>query len=803
MDRLIQDVRYGLRQMLRHRSFSGIVVLTLGLGIGVNALIFSFADLVVFRPLPIRDIETAASIWMTHADRGEERVQVSYPDFLEWREEADSFSQLTARTYRSYNMTGVEEPTRVRAAQATASLFEVWGLGAVHGRVFTEREDRPGAERVAVLSHAFWERQLGRQQDVLGRVVRLDGEPYTVVGVLDPAIEIGGLSEIDLWTPLTPDADPGDRERRYLRVSGRLAAGASVEKAAAEIAAIAERQARDYPATNAGWGVRVVPMREALMGQRAYLLMALLSLTVAFVLAIACANVANLMLARTTARSRETAVRTALGAGRRRLVRQLVTEGTLLALAGGALGVALAWAGLQVIHANTYEPAFQFIELNERVLLFTAAISLVTPLIFGLVPALQASRGSVVTALKEGAGRSVAGGAGKGRSALVVVQLSLALMLLVVAGLNVRAAIELQTLDMGFDRRELVTMRVDLPEVRYPEAERVRAFVDVLLERLSAAPGARGVAASTGIPVVDGSATRALAVLGAEARSPEASPWAAETVVTPGFFEALRIPLREGRSFTRADGADAAPVAIVSRAFATRYLQGEALGRRIRLGAPDSEAPWREVVGVSENLVNPNLTEGPLPQVYVPFHQRPERSLAFLVRSADAAGVIAAARAEMRRLDPDQVLWDARSFEQLMREELNFARVFTILFAIFGISALGLAGLGLYGVVSYGVSQRRQELGVRIALGAQRGDVLRMVVGQGAVLTGIGVALGLLGGFGMGQAMASALIVGVSPTDPLTFAGVSICLTAVSLLASYVPARRATRVDPIQALRID
>jgi predicted permease len=803
MDRLSQDVRDGLRQMLRHRSFAAIVVLTLALGIGVNALIFSFADLVVFRPLPIRDIDTAASLWMTHPERGDERVQVSYADYLEWRDQVRSLTELAARTYRSYNLTGVEQPSRILAAQATASLFPSWDIRAVRGRVFDQEEDRPGAERVALLSHGFWERQFGRDPGILGRVVRLDGEPYAVVGVLDPAIEIGGLSEVALWTPLAPDADPLDREERNLRVSGRLAPDTTLEEAAAELAALAARQSRDQPATNAGWGVRVVSMREGMMGPNTHLLIALLSLAVGFVLAIACANVANLMLVRSAARSRETAVRAALGAGRGRLVRQLVTEGAVLSLLGGCLGLILAWSGLRVIRSSTYEPAFQFVEINWRVLLFTAGISLLTPLIFGLVPALRAAGEGLATALKEGAGRSLVGGAGgRGRSVLVVAQLSLAVILLAVAGLNVRAAIELQRLDMGFEREELVTMRIDLPRARYPDPERLRIFADALLERLAAAPSARGVAASAGIPVVDGSTTRSLAVLGAEGRPLEAAPWAAETVVTPGFFDTLGIPVTEGRGFTREDGAEAAPVAVVSRAFASRYLSGGALGRRIRLG-DDAEDPWREVVGVCGDLVNPNLTLAPQPQVYVPFHQRPERSLAILVRSADTAGIAGVARAEIARLDPDQVLWEARSFDQVMREELNFARVFIALFAIFGVSAMAMAGLGLYGVISYGVSQRRRELGLRIALGARSGDVLRMVVGQGALFTAIGLALGIGGGLAMGRAMAGALLVGVSPTDPATFAGVSLCLAAVALLASWVPARRATRVDPIQALRVD
>ena len=803
MDTVLQDLRFGLRMLVKHRAFAAAVVVTLGLGIGVNTVVFSMADLVALRPLPMRNADGVVSMWQSHPDRGAERIHASYPDFADWRRQATSFEDLSARQYTSYNLTGVAEPTRVTACRATASLFRVWGLPAVEGRVFTDEEDRPGAPRVAVLSHGFWQRQFGSRSDAVGGTVRLDGEPYEVVGVLTPEIEIGGLGTIEVWTPLVPDADPADREARGLRVDGRLKPGIGLERASAEMRTIVARLAGEHPASNAGYAVRVVPLRESVMGAQAYRTVALLSLTVAFVLAIACGNVASLMLARNAARERETAVRTALGAGRLRVVRQLLTEGAILALIGGALGVALAGGGLALMRAVTYERAFQHLRIDVRMVAFSAVVSLVTPLLFGLVPALQAARADVISALRDGGSRSVTSRGGRGRRSLVVVQLALALTLLVVAGLSTRTAVELQTREMGFARRGLVTMRLDLNRSGYGNDERVRQLVGTLVERLASSPGASGAAATSSLPVVDGAAAVALAVEGQTPSAPGAAPWAARTVVTAGYFRTLRVALSQGRDFEAGDSRQATPVAIVSRALARHYFgDGPDLGRRIRTGAEKEAAPWLTIVGVVEDVQNPNFAEPPLPQVYVPFAQQPQRSLTLVVRSEREAATIAAARAEVARLDPDQALWRATSMEQLLREELNFPRLLAGMFGAFGVVALLLAAIGLYGVVSYAVSQRTREIGVRMALGAGRGDVLRLVAGQGLALIGTGLVLGLAGGMGMGQAMRS-LLVGVSPTDAVTIAGVAVVLGAVAVSATLVPALRATRLDPTLALRAE
>jgi putative ABC transport system permease protein len=802
METLLQDVRYGARMLLKHRSTTAIAVVTLALAIGVNTVIFSFVDFFALRPLPVRDIGRLVYVFGTHPERGGDRIPVSYAEFVDWRRQATRFESLAAFTTRTFNLTGKGEPLRVKGRPVSAAFFEQWGVPAFRGRTIRPDEDRPGGERVAVLAHGFWERQFGSDPAVLDHSIRLDGRTYTVVGILDPKIEIGSLSEIDVWTPIALSSDPEDWQARDVIVTGRLAPGATLDEAAAELKAIAAREQREHPATQAGWSVRLSPFRDAMTSADTWVILAMLSLCVAFVLAIACANVANLMLVRSTVRERETAVRLALGASRRRLVRQLVTEGALLALLGGAVGVLLASWGLQLIRSVTYEPFFDLVRIDRRVLSFSAAISLLTPLIFALVPALRSTRGDVVGALKEGTGRSATGsGGGRGRSALVVLQLALALSLLIVAGLSVRSALAVQRLRLGFDTKELVTLRIDLPAAKYGDGARIRAFFDELLGEIARLPQSRGAAAASALPVLQDPPTAALTVDGDAPVNPEVGRFAARVAVTPGYFRALGLPLLQGRSFTQRDVADSEPVAVVSTSLVSRYLAGgDPIGRRIRLGPPESQAPWLTVVGVAGDVQSAHLGDPPTPHVYVPFGQQPERAMVVLVRSSDTAAVVGAARSALARLDPDQPLYDARTMREALHIELASMRLITGLFFTFAAVALGLAAVGLYGVVSYAVSQRTREIGVRMALGAQTADVIRMVLGQSLVLIGIGLAVGLAAGLGLARAMASALF-GVRATDPLTFVAVAATLGSVALVAALVPARRATKVDPIQALR--
>jgi predicted permease len=730
-------------------------------------------------------------------------MSAAYADFVEWRRDNTSFEDLGAFRLRTYNLTGVGDPQRVQGSQATASLFTLWNLESVRGRVLQAEDDRPGAPRAALLSHGFWTRQFGADPGLVGRTLSLDGEPHLVVGVLTPRVEIGNLSEIDVWTALAPVADPADREGRTLRVTGRLRPGVEVPEAAAEMRGLAERQERDHPATHARWTAEVLPIRRAISGANTWTVLALMALSVVLVLAIACANVANLVLARGAARQRETAVRAALGASRVRLVRQFLTEGAVLAALGGALGVVLAALGLDAIRSVAFEPFFQLLTIDRRVMAFSAAIALLTPMIFGLLPALQATRSDVVSALKDAGGGAVGASLrrARGRSLLVVGQLAVALSLLLVAGLAVRMAIAFQRLELGFDSRDLLTLKAELPAGRYASDEQVRAFYGQLHERLVALPGVSHVAVATARPVLEPPRTEALAIEGAEVGSTEAQPWAARTIVGATYFETLRIPIRDGRSFGPRDVPGSEAVVIVNEALARRYFPAASpIGRRVRLGPADSS--WRTIVGVAANVMNAPPGEPSMPQAYLPFEQQPARTLTLLVRTTSLEPVVAAARREVARLDPQQPLYDVKTMERAFFEDLASNRVLTGLFILFAAVALGLATIGLYGLVSYTVSQRTREFGVRLALGAGRGDILRLVLRQGLKLAAIGLAAGLLLGLGLARVMASTLV-GVSATDPLTFTVVPVALGLVALLATAIPARRAARYDPARVLRAE
>ena len=793
------DVRVGARVLRKEWVFTAIVVLTLGLAIGVNTLIFCFANFFVFQPLPFREMPRQAYLYARHPEFGNERLPVAYADFLDWRS-AGSFEALGAFTRQTHTLTGLGAAERIQGMRASEALFRIWGVGTVVGRSFRPEEDRPGAEPVVVLSHGFWKRRLGADPGVVGRTLTLDGRPHTVTGVLSPAIELGTLGEIDAWTPLAPDADPGDRSRRELRVVGILRPGATLAQAATEMQAVAQRQRQAHPESHKGWDVHVVSLRRGMTGVNAWLVLALLGVSVAFVLVIACVNVANLMLARATVREHETAVRLALGANRLRLVRQMLTESGLLATAGGGLGLLLAAAGMEVIRAVTYEPFFQQIAIDWRVIGFSAGIALLTPLVFGLAPAVRATRAEPAACLRGEGGRSVAGGAGgPARQALVVLQLGLALSLLVVAGLTLRSAYELQRIDLGFERNDLVTFRVDFPESKYPGPDRVRGLFDQLEARLSGLAQVRGVGAASQLPLIDAQPSVVLGLEGvAEALPAEATPSAVRVTASTSYFSTLGLALLRGRSFLPGDGSTGSGVAIVNEALARRYFADrEAVGQRIRLGPPAAGDRWLSVVGVVNDVRNPDGP--PLPAVYVPLGQEPSRSLVVFVRSRDSASVLAAARSELARLDPEQPLYDTKGLAQRFQEVFASTRLITGLFGTFAAVALILAGVGLYGVVSYVVSQRTREIGVRLALGAQRRDVLRMVMRQGLWLTALGLGLGLAAGTGLARAIGGALY-GVQASDPWTLAGVTLTLATTATLASLAPALRATRIDPIRAL---
>ena len=669
------------------------------------------------------------------------------------------------------------------------------------GRGFREGDDGPGADPVVVVAHGFWQRHFAADPGVIGRTMALNGTAHTIVGVMTPEMEIGNLSLVDVWTPLTLDPD-APRDERRLQAFGRLGSGVTVEQASAEMAAIATRQQQAYPVTNDGWGARAIPLLEAMTGRNAWMVLTMLGVVVGLVLVIACANVANLMLARAVARRKELAVRAALGAGRLRLVWQLVTESVLLGVLGGTLGLLLARGGLAVMKAVSYEPFFKQLEIDHRVLTFVAALTLLTPLLFSFLPAMHAARADLNEALNEGAGRTSGGVRGRrGRNALVVAQLSLAAALLILSTLIIRTAVAQARLDLGFDPANVLTLRIELQGPRYSGDEPVRLFYDAVLARLGRLPGVAHASAASTLPVFGGLPQVTFAIAGRPAPTPTDRPWALKATVSPGYFAAFDIPLVRGRGFTAADGPEAPGVALVSAETARRYWHDEdPIGRGIRPG--DGTGPWLQVVGVVGDVYNrQELEEGFDPQLYVPLAQHPQRAVALAIRTTtDPAGLVAAVRSEIRAADPDQAVFDVRTMAQVFHEELASDRLIFGMFAAFAFVALLLAAAGLYGVMSYSVAQRAQEFGVRLALGARGADVVRLVVRQGLALVVVGVALGLGGGFALASATAG-LLFGVGPADPLTYAGVTALLVTVALAASYVPARRATALDPVRILR--
>ncbi len=807
MRNLLQDLRYGMRGLVKNPGFTLVVTAILALAIGVNSVLFSFVNLLLLRRLPIQDIERVAFIEGHNPRQGAERLRVSPADFLDFRERTTSFAELGAYTLSTTTLTGRGEPTLLATGRATDSFFRIFGLPAVRGRVFGAAEDRPGGAAVAVLSHGAWTRRFGADPGIVGRVLRLDGTPHEVIGVLTPEIEIGGFSTIELWLPLALDAAHADRSDRSLRVTGRLAAGVSVERAAAEVDAVARQLQGEHPVTNAGFAARAVAARESLMGGRPgrlLLVFTLLGVIVLGVLAVACANVANLVLARSLARRRELAIRSALGASAARVLRQLLAEGALLGVLGGLCGIAVAWAAMRVIRAVGHEPAFQLIVVDQRVALFAAALALATPLLFGAWPALQAMRGQAGRALRESGGR---GGTdtsgGRARSLLVVAQLALACTLVLGASLVVRSVRGALDQDWGFDWRPLVSFRYELPKQRYADAAQVAGFRERLLTGLRALPETAAAGAIEPLPILGGEWTVSLDVPGRDVARPEDRPWSVVFRASDGALEALGVPLLRGRALQPGD--DGRGVALVSRTFAERYLAGgEALGRSILVHAEGGGEPRRATIaGVTGDLRAPDRTDPLKPVLFLPMAPADARRASVVVRSTrDARALVAPVRAEVRRADPELAVRALATVAQLRREDQASDEVISGMFGAFALLALAMAAMGLYASMAYLVSQRTREIGIRMALGASGSGVLALVLRQGARLAAAGVLLGLTGGFAIARSMAS-LLYGVSPTDPWTYASVAALLLVIALAASAWPAWRATRVDPILTLRAE
>jgi putative ABC transport system permease protein len=792
-----QDLRYGARILLKQPVFTLIAVLTLSLGIGANTAIFSLVNAVLLSPLPFAEPERL--VWTWGEFSGGNRASTSPPDFLDYRAQNRSFEELAAIYFNSFNLTGAGEPERIIGNTVTTNFFQALGVKPVQGRAFLPEEEQSGRERVAIIGQGLWQRRFGGDPQIIGKPIQLDGRSHTVVGVAPDATRV--LQEAEIWTPLTFD-DPGMKIRRFhfLRAIGRLKQGMTLQQAQADIDSVAAGLEKLYPESNKDWRLRLVPMREYLVGQTRRPLYVLLG-AVGFVLLIACANVANLTLAQASQRQKEVALRHALGASRMRLIRQMLTESALISVIAGTIGLLLAWWGSDLLRALAQDsiPRVGEIAPDNRVLGFTLLVSLLTGVVFGLAPALQASRPDLNETLKEGGKGGGSGSrSGRARNALIVIEVAMALVLLVGAGLLIKSFRRLQEVDPGFDPRNLLTMRLFLPQSKYAEPQQRQAFFEQALKRIESLPGVQAVGTSTWIPTLGGGDTY-FTIEGRPFPDPNRKVTAFNPMVSHDYLRAMKIPLIKGRHFTEPETKEEkAKTVIINEAFARAYFADvEPLGKRLII---DMGEPWTcEIVGVAGDTAQFALNLGSLPTMYLPSIRA--GVAAVVVRaSGDPLALTASVREAVREVDRDQPISNFRSMEQIMSSMAGGSRFGALLLGVFASVALLLSAIGIYGVIAYSVAQRTREVGIRMALGARGRSVLGLVIGQGMKFVLIGVGVGIAGALALTRVLSS-LLFNVSATDPLTFVGVSTLLALVALLACYVPARRATQVDPMIALR--
>ena len=804
METISQDLRYGLRSLRKSPGFAIVSILTLALAIGVNTSVFSLVSVIIFADLPMQDSETVSLVRGINPELEIDQGSVSPADYMDLVERSRSFESLADLTEGQWILTGQDQPIRVSGPQFTAGLTETWKLPPVLGRSFAAGEDRLGAEPVAMLSHGFWRDRYSGRSDVIGETIALDGEEYTIVGVTNPGLEFASFATAQIITPLVLDGGEPDSTGRSLFVSGRLAPGVTQEMATEEVRQIGVDLAEEFPAQNRGWGLWSAPVMESLIDEDGRLIFLLLQLTVGMVILIACANVANMLLARSTARAREVAVRSALGAGRSRLIRQLLTESLVISLAAASLGLAFAYGlnkTLIWISAGT-EEIFKMAEFNAEVLTFTLLVSLVAPLAFGLFPALRASAAGPSAALRD---RRSAGGGRSGkrvRGVLVTAQISLALTLMVMATLLTRSVINIQTRALGFAPEGLLTIELNLSESLYEAPESRLQFFAQAQEEISSLPGIGRVEMTNVIPAAGIGARRSLIIEGREEVEGRAAPTAIFVTISDGYFDLIGLPLLQGRAFTEADDASSFEVAILSQDVADRYWPDEdPIGRRIQIAGADDA--WIQVVGVVRNVRDARDSEQGSLDIYVPHSQNARESM-FLVThaTADPAALAGPIRDAIWRVDVNQPVDAIQTMARAQYVAAASNYPLLTLFVTFAVFALFMASIGIYGVMAYSVSQRGKEIGLRLALGAEVGSVRWMVVSEGARLLAFGIGIGLVAAFAISRLLGN-LVFGVSATDPLTFIGVPLVLASVALVANLVPATRATRLDPADTLRAD
>jgi len=806
---VLQDIRYAVRKLSRTPGFTTIAAFTLALAIGATTAIFSVIDGVLLKPLPFRDPERVVRV--TNIRDGNRMVS-SVPDFLDIRAQSKSYASLAALDNQAMNLTGGSEPERISAARVGATFWSLLGVTPQVGRGFAPNEDSQSAARTVVLSDGLWKRRFGGDRRIVGKTIALDGNSFTVIGVAPAGFSFPDRP--DVWIPLVfaqDDLNPDGRGAHWMGIMGRLAPNVTVAQATSELVTITRRLEQQYPESNTNMSGAVIPMQEYLVGDVRPALYVMLG-AVAFVLLIACANVANLLLVRAASRESEMAVRTALGAGAWRLVRQLVIESVLLAMIGGVFGTLLALWGVDLLlsMAPNGLPRINEVTVNGSVLVFTAGVTAVTGVLFGLFPALHAARANVGGMLKEGMRGSSGGVASRrARNTLVMAEMALAVVLLVGAGLLIRSFSKLLAVDPGFRAERVVTFAIAAPDTKYGQYAQRRELVSNLVERMKRVPGAQGAAVVTGLPLSNIMMRTSAHIVGTPPERPGERKSTDVAMATPGYFTTMGIPLVAGRDFTDRDGSGAPVVSIVNQEFVKRYFPNEnPIGKRIELGWDQDTASTGgnmtlggEIVGVVANVKRRGLSQEVFPETYASYMQPTFSNFSVVVRStADPSTVMAAIRAQIRELDRDLPLSDLRQLKELVAASVSRPRFYTTILGVFASIALILAAVGIYGVISYAVSLRTRELGIRIALGATGRQVSGLVLQQGVGLAIAGVAVGGAGAYWLTR-LLSKLLFGVSATDPLTFVGVAALLTAIAAIASFVPARRAAKVDPLLAMR--
>jgi putative ABC transport system permease protein len=801
----LHDLRFGARRLIKNPGFSFIAILTLALGVGANTAIFTVVNSVLLRPLPYKEADRLVMVKDTWLPKFPE-FAAAPANFLDWRKENTVFERLVAIRRSSMNLTGKGDPEQLIGGAVTEGFFPMLGVAPQLGRDFLPEENQTGKNNVLILDHGFWQKRYGGDPGIINQSISFDGQSYTVIGVLPSTFSFLD-GDVAYWTPLafTPEQAQNRGGHNLGRVVGRLKPGVTLEQASAEMVAIAGRLAAQYPA-DVGWSVKVMSLLEYNVRSIKPALLILLA-AVAFVLLIACVNVANLLLSRAAGRTKEIAIRSALGAGRGRIIRQLLTESMLLALLGGAAGLALAKWGLDLLLMFAPEnlPRMSQVSLDGRIFGFTALLTLLTGVLFGLVPALQASNPNLNETMKDGGRGSTEGGRGKLiRNSLVVLEVSTALVLLIGAGLMIKSFWRLQQINPGFNLQNTMTATVALPRRKYADEKQQAAFFERLLEKVQHLPGVQSAGATSLLPLSNNDSIAGFEIQDRPPLPPGAGQSTLFYRVSEGYFKAMGIPLIRGRLLDYRDTADSAHVAVINETMAKKIFPNEEpIGKRITFGSRESSLNWYEIVGIVGDVRHYSLDQPATLQTYEPFRQQTTPTMSLVVRATgDPASLGAAIRNQVQELDPEQPIANLKTLDSLAATSTAQRAFSMTLLSVFAAVALVLASIGIYGVLSYAVNQRTHEIGVRMALGAGRRDVLKMVVAQGMSLILLGSAIGLIAAYGLTRVMSS-LLFDVSATDPLIFGLIALLLIAVALFACYIPARRATKVDPLIALRCD